>query len=70
MHTLLLLLLFLIVSNSIGVIGIFACINDVEKKLNRLLAQSDFSREDAQVLAATENVKAATDQIPHPDTKP
>jgi hypothetical protein len=70
MHTLVLVLLFLIVSNSIGVIGIFACVKDVEKKLNRLLAQSDFSREDAQVLAATKNVKAATDQIPHPDTKP
>jgi hypothetical protein len=70
MESLVLLIIFLIVSNFIGVIGIFACIKDVEKKLNRLLAQSDFSREDAQVLAATENVKAATDQIPHPDTKP
>jgi hypothetical protein len=70
MESLVLLIIFLIVSNSIGVIGIFACIKDVEKKMNRLLAQSDFSREDAQVLAATENVKAATDQIPHPDTKP
>jgi hypothetical protein len=60
MHTLVLVLLFLIVSNSIGIIGIFACIKDVENKVSKLLEKAN---EDATIREQSKRLKESTDSL-------
>jgi hypothetical protein len=43
-------------------------IGEVGEKVGKLLALHDLSKEDAAVLAATQNVKDARSKIPPPET--